>query len=116
MRNSRIRIGLCAAFAAAVLDCGTADTNTGDGGSLSSGGGGASSGAPGASSSAGGAGSGGGANDDGSIEETDGGNPAAMGTRAGDGGSCDPGSTKTTWASGCATSAPPAAQCVSGNW
>ncbi len=52
----------------------------------------------------------------GSAANDTGGATSAAGGASNEGGVCDPGTTTTTWASGCATSAPPAAQCVAGTW
>jgi hypothetical protein len=117
MTHAPIRIGLAVAIAAAALECGSADTtSTGDGGRASSTGS-AGNGATSRGAASGGATSSGGSSGAGSsgISESDA-DALDAARSSGDGGSCDPGSTATTWATGCATTAPASAQCVAGTW
>jgi Family of unknown function (DUF6055) len=98
---------------------GSASSNPGGGnvGSTSGGSGNGSSGAGSASSGSGGS-------SGGSTGGSTSGTATGSGTGAGSSssststvaGSCDMGTTTTTWASGCATAAPKASQCVAGTW
>jgi Family of unknown function (DUF6055) len=114
-----LRVAVAASVGASGCGGGGAGPAAGGAGAGSGAGasGGAGSGGTGASSGMGGSGGGeGGPADPGPAQ---GGNPGSGATGSDGGepaGSCDPGATTTTWASGCATTAPASARCVSGTW
>ena len=119
MSSARVSVWLTSFVLGVTAGCGTANESGGGPGNGSSSGGGSS-----------GNGRSGGGDDASQVDATGGSSGASnssggssgasgsgsSGASGGDGGTCDRGSTTTTWASGCATSAPAAAQCVPGTW
>jgi hypothetical protein len=116
MTTARAWIGIAPLVAAASVACGSTNGGVGQGDASTSAPAASSSGGADRPGSGGGGSGGGGASSDAGGNGENGASSEAGGSRAGDGGSCDPGSTSTTWATGCATSAPAAARCVAGTW
>jgi hypothetical protein len=102
-----MKVSTLAALTIALCGCGTSASQQSP---ASSGNEGPSSGSSGSSSEVPG--------DDASGANSGTGDDAASGeASSGDGAAaCDPGTTTTAWATGCATTAPPQAQCVAGTW